>query len=191
MGDYELYHASNRKHKYIKKIGNRYFYTQQEIQAYLQSKNATPQTASDYVTTGVGEAKKVINKKRKQFHELKEATAEATGRRDSYFEAKKVTDSRGRTYYDDDNPTLRRGNINKRSNVKTYTYKGKKYKEGYTTEGTMVYDNEYVQELNRKTRERGRKKVKKMTGIDIAKIQKNVSRGKRAIAKMRKRVSGE
>lgn len=37
MGDYELYHA-NRKHKYIKKIGDRYFYTQQEIAAYLQAK---------------------------------------------------------------------------------------------------------------------------------------------------------
>ena len=38
MGDYELYHASTRKHKYIKKIGNRYFYTQQEIKAYLEGK---------------------------------------------------------------------------------------------------------------------------------------------------------
>lgn len=38
MSDYELYHASTRKHKYIKKIGNRYFYTQQEIAAYLKGK---------------------------------------------------------------------------------------------------------------------------------------------------------
>lgn len=38
MGDYELYHSSNRKHKYIKKIGKRYFYTQQEIAAYLDGK---------------------------------------------------------------------------------------------------------------------------------------------------------
>ena len=38
MGDYELYHAATRKHKYIKKIGNRYFYTQQEIAAYLKAK---------------------------------------------------------------------------------------------------------------------------------------------------------
>ena len=38
MGDYELYHAGTRKHKYIKKIGNRYFYTQQEIAAYMQGK---------------------------------------------------------------------------------------------------------------------------------------------------------
>lgn len=38
MGDYELYHASTRKHKYIKKIGNRYFYTQEEIAAYLKGK---------------------------------------------------------------------------------------------------------------------------------------------------------
>lgn len=36
MNDYELYHASTRKHKYIKKIGKRYFYTQQELNAYYQ-----------------------------------------------------------------------------------------------------------------------------------------------------------
>lgn len=38
MGDYELYHADRKKHKYIKKIGKRYFYTQQEIAAYLKEK---------------------------------------------------------------------------------------------------------------------------------------------------------
>ena len=38
MGDYELYHAARKTHKYIKKIGNRYFYTQQEIQKYLEGK---------------------------------------------------------------------------------------------------------------------------------------------------------
>lgn len=38
MGDYELYHASTRKHKYIKKIGKRYFYTQQELDSYLHDK---------------------------------------------------------------------------------------------------------------------------------------------------------
>ncbi len=37
MGEYDLYHAE-RKHKYIKKIGKRYFYTQQEIKAYLDAK---------------------------------------------------------------------------------------------------------------------------------------------------------
>ena len=38
MRDYELYHAARKQHKYIKKIGNRYFYTQQEIKAYLEGK---------------------------------------------------------------------------------------------------------------------------------------------------------
>lgn len=39
MNDYELYHSGARKHhKYIKKIGNRYFYSQQEIAAYLKEK---------------------------------------------------------------------------------------------------------------------------------------------------------
>ena len=38
MTDYELYHTGVRKHKYIKKIGNRYFYTQDEIKAYLDGK---------------------------------------------------------------------------------------------------------------------------------------------------------
>lgn len=52
MGDYELYHASTRKHKYIKKIGDRYFYTQQEIAAYLKEKKKDitfeKGTTSDY-----------------------------------------------------------------------------------------------------------------------------------------------
>ena len=38
MGDYDLYHADRRKHKYIKKIGKRYFYTQDQIRAYLNEK---------------------------------------------------------------------------------------------------------------------------------------------------------
>lgn len=39
MSEYELYHSGARKHhKYIKKIGDRYFYTQQEIAAYLKEK---------------------------------------------------------------------------------------------------------------------------------------------------------
>ena len=39
MREYELYHSGTRKnHKYIKKIGDRYFYTQQEIKAYLEGK---------------------------------------------------------------------------------------------------------------------------------------------------------
>lgn len=39
MGDYELYHADRKQHKYIKKIGDRYFYTQAQIKAYLDGKN--------------------------------------------------------------------------------------------------------------------------------------------------------
>ena len=44
MGDYELYHA--RSHKYIKKIGNRYFYSQAEIQAFY-GKDKTKQSIAD------------------------------------------------------------------------------------------------------------------------------------------------
>jgi len=40
MNDYELYHASNRRHKYIKKIGKRYFYSQEEIDAYKKQQYA-------------------------------------------------------------------------------------------------------------------------------------------------------
>lgn len=61
MGDYELYHASNRKHKYIKKIGKRYFYTQEEIAAYLKAKKGDvtfeKETRLDY--RNVGDDKKM------------------------------------------------------------------------------------------------------------------------------------
>lgn len=38
MGDYELFHAERAKHKYIKKIGKRYFYTQEQLRAFLSEK---------------------------------------------------------------------------------------------------------------------------------------------------------
>ena len=61
MTDYELYHASTRKHKYIKKIGKRYFYTQQEIAAYLkEKKNAVDDISVGTVTTpSAGRAKPI------------------------------------------------------------------------------------------------------------------------------------
>lgn len=149
MGDYELYHASTRKHKYIKKIGNRYFYTQQEITAYL-------------------------DKKRGQVKDVKEAVAEATGRRDVYWEAPKVTE-KGRTFYDDDNATLRTGKKTKR---------GKAEANGdVKTKNSLLYDNRYTEERNRKTRERGRKKLKKMATKPVRDLKKQASRGKKVIDK--------
>ena len=58
MGDYELYHAE-RKHKYIKKIGNRYFYTQQEIDAYYQDKK--PKDAKELALDVRGGASRIKN----------------------------------------------------------------------------------------------------------------------------------
>ena len=149
MGDYELYHAATRKHKYIKKIGNRYFYTQEEIKAYL-------------------------DKKQGQVKNVKEAVAEATGRRDVYWEAPKVTE-KGRTFYDDDNATLRTGKKNKRGKVGD---DGTVY-----TKNSMQYDNRYTEERNRKTRERGRKKLKKMATKPVRDLKKQASRGKKVIDK--------
>lgn len=40
MGDYELFHAERAKHKYIKKIGKRYFYTQEQLKAFLSEKGS-------------------------------------------------------------------------------------------------------------------------------------------------------
>lgn len=234
MTEYELYHASTRKHKYIKKIGNRYFYSQQEIQAYLQGKknpvefskiqdfsngdvrigpDGKPQggktigarmyydknknggysksigvaannnkvtlltTNSDH-TIDLNKPKKALDKKRKQLNDAKEAVAEATGRRDVYFEAKKVTEN-GRTYYDDDNAQLKTGKKDKRGKVDS---------DGtvYTKNGTMQYDNEYTRELNEKTRKRGRKKLKKMATSPMRSLKKQSAKGKNAISKLAK-----
>lgn len=150
MNDYELYHASNRKHKYIKKIGKRYFYTQQEIAAYLKEK-------------------------RGQAGEFNEAVAEATGKRDVYFEAKKVTEN-GRTYYDDDNPTLRTGKKDKHGRIG---------KDGsvYTKNGTMQYDNNKTRRINEETRKQGRQKLKNMALKPMHDLGKQAARGKKAIDK--------
>lgn len=151
MGDYELYHASTRKHKYIKKIGDRYFYSQHEIQAYLEGKKGG------------------------KFNEVKEAVAEATGRRDVYWEAPKVTEN-GRTFYDDEAATLRRGKKDKRGKVDS---------DGtvYTDHNTMQYDNRYTEERNKKTRARGKKKLKKMATKPVRDLKKQASRGKKVIDK--------
>lgn len=150
MGDYELYHAGTRKHKYIKKIGNRYFYSQQEIQAYLEGKKGG------------------------KFNEVKEAVAEATGRRDVYWEAPKVTEN-GRTFYDDDNATLRTGKKTKR---------GKAEANGdVKTKNSLLYDNQYTEERNKKTRARGKKKLKKMATKPVRDLKKQASRGKKVIDK--------
>lgn len=154
MGDYELYHA-NRKHKYIKKIGDRYFYTQEELNAYYQD----PKSGK---------------KKTSKLNEVKEAVAEATGRRDVYFEAPKVTEN-GRTFYDDDNAKLRRGKKDKNGKVGD---DGTVY-----TKNSMQYDNRYTEERNKKTRARGRKKLKKMATSPIRSLKKKASRGKNAIDK--------
>lgn len=62
MNEYELYHASTRKHKYIKKIGNRYFYTQQEIAAYLKEKRGQ---AGEFNEAGVKATQYDNNKTRR------------------------------------------------------------------------------------------------------------------------------
>lgn len=150
MGDYELYHAGTRKHKYIKKIGDRYFYTQQEIQAYLDGKKGG------------------------KFNEVKEAVAEATGRRDVYWEAPKVTEN-GRTFYDDDNATLRTGKKTKR---------GKAEANGdVKTKNSLLYDNQYTEERNKKTRARGKKKLKKMATKPIRSLKAQAAKGKKKAAK--------
>ena len=56
MKEYELYHTSKRKHKYIKKIGKRYFYTQEEIKAYLEGKK--PKSDLTFEKTDYGDGVK-------------------------------------------------------------------------------------------------------------------------------------
>lgn len=161
MGDYELYHASTRKHKYIKKIGNRYFYTQQEIQAYLKKTKGKV----DYAT---------------------EAVAEATGRRDVYWEAPKVTEN-GHTFYDDEAAKLRTGKMDKKGKTRTFEKDGKTYKEVYTDRGTNQYENDYTKELNAKTRTRGKKKLKKMATKPVRSMKKQASKGKKALDRWNKK----
>lgn len=220
MGDYELYHAATRKHKYIKKIGNRYFYTQQELNAYYQdtkqndvivkddivkdvvvrdnkmpngasavnriaknvAENDKRQKAKAVTERTVRAANKVERaipssiKTNGKLKDVKEAVAEATGRRDVYYEAKKVTEN-GRTYYDDDNAELRTGKKDKKGRV------DKEDGSVYTKSGTMQYDNEYTIERNKKTRARGKKKLKKMATSPVRNLKKQASRGKKAIDK--------
>jgi hypothetical protein len=68
MGEYELYHASRKSHKYIKKIGNRYFYSQAEIQAFYNK----DKTEKDVVVKDKIEKDAVVKDKIKKDRVVKE-----------------------------------------------------------------------------------------------------------------------
>ena len=78
MGDYELYHAE-RKHKYIKKIGNRYFYTQQEIKAYLDGKRSNRDLTFEKTDYGEG-----VKDYRIDFNKEKGSYTDSKGKKHTY-----------------------------------------------------------------------------------------------------------
>lgn len=85
MNEYELYHASTRKHKYIKKIGNRYFYTQQEIQAYLEGKK--PKSDLTFEKEDYGDGTKDY---RLDFNKEKGSFTDSNGKKHTYTMSDKV-----------------------------------------------------------------------------------------------------
>lgn len=85
MGDYELYHAATRKHKYIKKIGNRYFYTTQEIKAYLEGKK--PKSDLTFEKGDYGEGTKDYHL---DFNKEKGSFTDSKGKKHTYTMSDKI-----------------------------------------------------------------------------------------------------
>lgn len=195
MTDYELYHASTRKHKYIKKIGNRYFYTQQEIAAYLKAKkNNVPQLEvtkgewDNYTTNdaikGVGIRDKRGNKygimegvyvgKGKNTLELSRS-----GINKRYEKSGKVTTKRAgrlsKTDYEDG--TIYTLDLGDKKTVKKNAAKEE--------QEAREYGDTYINyDKRRKARVKSAKNlVKKHTNKASSKVKKQASRGKKALDK--------
>ena len=164
MGYYELYHASNRKHKYSKKIGNRYFYTQEEIAAYLkEKKNAVDDIGVGTVTTpSAGKAKpigiKVHSDKRREFDK-------------NVAKSGYLIDKDGRPYTRE-----------YYHNEKGVYVKDKKI-TAYSRKGDSTKTHTADLDAPRKAAKHGRKKLKTMTKRSIRSLKKQASRGKKALDK--------
>lgn len=154
MGDYELYHAE-RKHKYIKKIGKRYFYTQQEIAAYLKAKRGDVTfekgTVDDYTE---------YNSKTKKSPTMKDYHLDFNKEKGTYT----YRDSKGKTHTENytwsDKIGVRVGN----KKVQFYNTKNQKYyKDGerVTNQRRGRFTREYAEDGSNYTLDLSDKKTHK------------------------------
>jgi hypothetical protein len=199
MGDYELYHASTRKHKYIKKIGNRYFYTQQEIQAYLNGKKESfplEYKKSEYTDNLTGEkmTAHTIRKKKANKYGILEGVTVAKGKHtievSNGFNRKSEKENDGMPM------TSRRGRVNnlyyEDGSIHTIDLRSKKEYKKTQAEDEKTrrdYDEVYVNHDKefKKKRKRAKKKIDKATKNAVSSMKKQSAKGKKALDRWNKK----
>lgn len=196
MGDYELYHASTRKHKYIKKIGNRYFYTTQEIKAYLEGKK--PKDVGFEKTTWLdGSGDKQVNVYKLNLGSkdgVVNSVGVAAGNKTvSAFNATNRAAAKNAKKYGGEYVTKRRGRLSSEYDSEFGSYHtldlaGKKeYKKRAkeTAERKKEYGDTYidVREERKKKVDKAKKSATKHVNKSLKSMKKQSARGKKALQK--------
>lgn len=200
MGDYELYHGGTRKnHKYIKKIGNRYFYTTQEIKAYLEGKKpknvgiekgewidgSGPEMSKYYklnlkdddgIKRGVGVA--VGNKSVSVFNEMTNKKMEKK------YGNKQVAKRAGRlrSSYDSEFGSYHTLHLDKK-NYKSRVKEEKQFAKDAKKSGRDYYEYTDVGENLKRKRKKAAKSTAKHLKKTTNSLKRQASRGKKAVDK--------
>lgn len=199
MGDYELYHASTRKHKYIKKIGKRYFYTQDEIKAYLEGKK--PEDVGFEKTSwidGTGDKQvKVYKLNLGSKDGMVNSIGVAAGNKTvSAFNATNKATEKNAKKYGDKYVTKRNGRIRSEydsefgsyhtldlANKKEYKKRTKEIADRKKEYGDTYID---VGEERKKKISKAKKSAKKQVNKSLSSMKKQSARGKKALQKFYK-----
>lgn len=206
MGDYELYHAATRKHKYIKKIGNRYFYTQQEITAYLEGKK--PKSDLTFEKNDYGDG---VKDYRLDFNKEQGSYIDSKGKKHSYTmsdgvgvrvdkknknvelynttnkkywknDEKLIRKSKGRvtTEYAEDGVSRKIDLSKDKHNKKAEDERWKRFQENGGA------DADTPAEYRKKQRKKATKMVSKHVNKTVSSMKKQSARGKKALQKFYK-----
>ena len=199
MSDYELYHASTRKHKYIKKIGNRYFYTQQEIAAYLKSKKGDVGIEKGQWIDGTGPDMvnyRTLNLKKE--NGVKSGIGIAYGNK-TVSVYNQLTTEKNAKKYDNKYVTKRRGRLESNydpefgsyhtldlADKKTYKKRAKERADRVKEMENLGYSDRYidVREERKKKISKAKKQAKKNASKSIKSMKKQAARGKKVIDKI-------
>lgn len=206
MGDYELYHAATRKHKYIKKIGNRYFYTQQEIAAYLEGKKPKSDLTLEKGDYGEG-----VKDYHLDFNKERGSYTDGDGKKHTYTMSDKIgvrVDKKNRNvelynttnkkFYKNDEKLIRKskGRVTTeyaedgvRRNIDLSKDKHNKKEEDERWKRFREYggsDADTPAEYRKKQRKKATKRVSKHVNKTVKSMRKQSARGKKALQKFYK-----
>ncbi len=198
MSEYELYHSGARKHhKYIKKIGDRYFYTQQEIAAYLkEKKGAIGVEKGEWIDGSGPEMSKYYKLNLKNDDGIKRGVGVAVGNK-SVSVFNETNNKKVEKKYGGNQATRRTGRLRSSYDPdagsyhtlfldnKNYKARTKEDKEFAKDARKNNWGYEYTDTGEQLKRKKGRaaKAVKKTASKNLKSLKKQAARGKKALDK--------